>query len=74
MKRPTTAITRRPRRASAAVARTPKQAAIQLTRIEFDISRLEMGIQQASQRIALYQEEFEDKQRQKARLLAILKD
>ena len=73
MKRPVTAMTRRPRRASAAVARTPKQAAIQLTRIEFDINRLETGIQQASQRIALYEEEFRDKLRQKARLLEILK-
>lgn len=72
MKRPVTTIPRSPRRASSALARSRKEAAIQLTRIEFDISRLEMGMQQARQRVAVYREEVEDKLRQKARLLDIL--
>ena len=65
---------RRPRQASVATARTRKEAAIHLVRLEFDMSRLEMGIEQAQLRAERYGEELEMRRQQRAALLSILKD
>lgn len=52
MNRPNSISVRRPKTAGAGIARTHKEAAIQLVRLEFDISRLEQAIRQADQRAA----------------------
>lgn len=58
MKRPVTTAPKRPRAASAAVARTPKAAAMRLVRLEFDAARLEMCLSQAEERAATYRSEL----------------
>lgn len=65
---------RRPRSSSGAVARTKKEAAIQLVRLEFDMSRLQMGIEQTDQRRSVYSAELDEKKRQRGALLALLND
>lgn len=74
MKRPHNHIPSRPRQASCATARTAKEAAIHLVRLEFDASRLEMGISQAERRAATYRAELHQNRQQRDVLLNILKD
>ncbi|ARE42200.1 hypothetical protein RGUI_4059 [Rhodovulum sp. P5] len=61
------------RQTSTAVARTRKEAAIHLVRVEFDMNRLEMGIDQAQERVTRYAEELRQRQRERDTLLNILK-
>ncbi len=72
MKRPVTTMQKRPRGFSGMSARSRKEAAIHLVRLEFDLSRLELGAAQADQRSAAYRAEIEDKTKQRAALIAIL--
>lgn len=72
MKRPKTSIPHRPQSTSRRVARTAKDAAINLVRIEFDVSRLSMGIEQAKNRIDVYSTELDQKLRERARLLELV--
>jgi len=72
MKRPKTQTLRRPRMASARIARTPKEAAIDLVRLEFDAERLRMGVEQAENRAHAYQIELDRNQAQRAVLLSLL--
>jgi hypothetical protein len=72
MKRPKTQMPKRPRMASNAVAKTPKEAAIGLVRLEFDAARLQMGIDQAQDRADGYLHELNRNQEQRQALLNIL--
>ncbi len=72
MNRPKTKTLRRPRMASARVAKTPKEAAIDLVRLEFDAERLRMGITQALGRAQSFQAELDLNQSQRARLIGLL--
>jgi hypothetical protein len=72
MKRPKTQTLRRPRMASARIAQTPKEAAIDLVRLEFDAERLRMGVEQAVNRANSYQIELDRNQAQRAILLNLL--
>lgn len=72
MKRPKVQMPRRPSMAPATVARSPKEAAIHLVRLEFDAARLEMGIEQAQNRAEGYKHELERNQSQRSALLDIL--
>lgn len=74
MKRPATPMPKRPRMASAAVARTPKEAAMRLVRLEFDAARLRMGLAQADQRAEAYRSELAQNEEQRRLLLDILND
>ncbi|MCK0094105.1 hypothetical protein MWU60_00865 [Yoonia sp. F2084L] len=72
MKRPKTQMPKRPRMASSASARTPKDAAINLVRLEFDAARLQMGIDQANNRAESYQQELSRNTDQRKILMGIL--
>lgn len=72
MKRPKTQMPKRPRMASSAVARTPRDAAIKLVRLEFDAARLQMGINQAQDRAESYQHELQRNDAQRKMMLEIL--
>ncbi|MEL6685913.1 MAG: hypothetical protein AAFN63_04050 [Pseudomonadota bacterium] len=72
MKRPKTQMPKRPRMATSAVARTPKDAAIKLVRLEFDAARLQMGIDQAQDRAACYQQELNRNAEQRQMMMDIL--
>ena len=58
--------------ASARIAQTPKEAAIDLVRLEFDAERLRMGVDQATNRAHSYQIELNRNQAQRAILLNLL--
>ncbi|MEL6620753.1 MAG: hypothetical protein AAFP16_17900 [Pseudomonadota bacterium] len=58
--------------ASSATARTSKEAAINLVRLEFDAARLEMGITQATNRAEAYQSELQRNVEERRKLLGIL--
>lgn len=72
MNRPKTRTLRRPRMAAGRVAKTPKEAAIDLVRLEFDAERLRMGIDQALGRAQGFQAELDQNEAQRARLLSLL--
>lgn len=72
MKRPKTQMPKRPRMASSATARSSKEAAISLVRLEFDASRLEMGIAQAQSRVDAYQIELNRNIAERQQLLQTL--
>lgn len=72
MKRPKTCMPKRPRTASASVARTSKEAAIRLVRLEFDAARLEMGIAQARDREGTYSAELARNEEQRRALLNVI--
>lgn len=74
MKRAKTQMPKRPRMSSSAVARTPKEAAINLVRLEFDAARLQMGIEQAQNRAESYLHELSRNQEQRKALLTILNE
>lgn len=71
MKRPKTSMPKRPRMSSNAAAKNPKEAAISLVRLEFDAARLQMGIRQAKDRTATYEEELKRNSAQKKKLLQL---
>lgn len=73
MKRPHCHMPKHPRQVSSATARSPKEAAIHLVRLEFDAARLEMGITQAESRAATYRDELRHNRQQRQLLLNILK-
>lgn len=72
MKRP--AITPMPRaaRASGMSARTAKEAAIHLVRLEFDRSRIEFGLRQAELQAERLRQEAAVIERRRSALLAVL--
>ncbi|ETX29351.1 hypothetical protein [Roseivivax isoporae] len=72
MNRPISALPKRPARGTARTARTRKDAAIHLVRLEFDIGRLADGIAQVERRRDLYAAELAVKTRERSRLLGIL--
>ncbi|MEM9342709.1 MAG: hypothetical protein AAGA87_06660 [Pseudomonadota bacterium] len=72
MKRPNTIVPKRPRSMSSAVVKSRKEAAIHLVRLEFDLSRLELGAKQAQQRLIACEEEISEKRRQRTALLSQL--
>ncbi|MDG4648425.1 hypothetical protein P6F26_08205 [Roseibacterium sp. SDUM158017] len=72
MKRPKIAMTRSPRAARAGVARNRKEAAIQLVRLEFDMSRLRRAIEAAERRSAADRCDYDEKDRQRRSLMRIL--
>lgn len=73
MKRPTVKMPRRPRSMSGAVARSRKEAAIQLVRVEFDAARLDLAIGQAEQRAEAHRQEAALLAQRRRRLLAGLR-
>lgn len=72
MHRPRTAPMRRPATLSGLAARTPKEAAVHLVRLEFDRSRVEAGLRAAERRAALYRAEGMTIERRRRKLLEIL--
>jgi len=72
MKRPFIAIPKAPRAARSGVARNRKDAAIQLVRLEFDMSRLQRAIDLAERRSAADRQSFVEKDRQRRSLMKIL--
>jgi len=72
MNRPKTQTLRRPRMASARVAKTAKDAAIDLVRLEFDAERLRMGVEQAQTRVAGYQIELNRNRAERSVLIKML--
>lgn len=73
MKRPNVKMPPRPRSMSGAVARSRKEAAIQLVRVEFDAARLDLAIDQAEQRAETHRRERELVLQRRRRLLAGLR-
>ena len=73
MKRPQTNTPRRPRSMAGAIARNRKEAAMQMVRLEFEASRLELALSQAESRAATYTRELDELTRRRGRLLATLK-
>ncbi len=74
MKRPATTTPRRARSTSGAVARSRKEAAIQLVRLEFDLSRVDMAIAQAEQRAETYRAERKALSARRQTLVQMLQD
>lgn len=72
MQRPKTFPMRRPVQVSGLSARTPKEAAIHLVRLEFDRSRIDRGIAQSEQRLAVYHDERRAVERRRRALLELL--
>lgn len=72
MKRSKTCMPKRPRMASSGTARTSKDAAISLVRLEFDAARLEMGISQARDRAKTYESELKRNKAERKQLLQAL--
>lgn len=74
MKQLRAATLRRPKSISSGTVRTKKDAAIQLVRLEFDISRLENAIDLAVSRAEQHRAELAMQTTQRDKLLAILQD
>lgn len=74
MKQVNTSVPRRPSQNAASLARSPKDAAVKLVRLEFDRSRLERGIALAEQRAAAYRAEASQIEVQRQSLLKILNE
>lgn len=74
MKRPKTKTIRRPPLTSSRVAHTPKEAAIDLVRLEFDAERLRLGIAQAEDRLRAYKTELDRIADKRARLTQLIKE
>ena len=72
MNRPSTQTLRRPRKASARLAKTAKDAAIDLVRLEFDADRLRMGVEQSQTRADSYQTELDRNLAQRSFLITVL--
>jgi hypothetical protein len=63
---------RRAAKLSGLAARTPKEAAVQLVRVEFDRARIAFGIRQAEERAARFRAEGAALDRRRSALLAVL--
>lgn len=74
MNRPRIKTAKRPLSTSGAVARTRKEAAMQLVRIEFDASRLEMAAEQAEERAETHRQELAQLEQRRAAIIAKLND
>jgi hypothetical protein len=74
MKRPKTQTLRRVPLTSSRVAHTPKEAAIDLVRLEFDAERLRLGIEQAENRLRAYQTELDRIAHKRTRLSQLIKE
>jgi hypothetical protein len=72
MKRPRAAIPRSAQAARSGLARDRKEAAIQLVRLEFDLSRLRRAIDEAERRCGSDRSDYRDKERKRQTLLKIL--
>jgi hypothetical protein len=72
MKRPLMATPRTPGTARIGVPRSRKDAAIQLVRLEFDMSRLRRAIDQSERRSASDRAVYADKERQRQSLMRVL--
>lgn len=73
MKRPRSVLPRSTPQIAQPVAQNRREAAIQLVRLEFDMSRIELGIAQARDRLDRHAEELAQRRRRRAALLDILK-
>ena len=73
MKRPRVTMPKRPRSVSGAVARSKKEASIQLVRVEFEAARLELAIDQADVRAQTHRDELALLEARRRTLLAQLK-
>jgi hypothetical protein len=58
--------------ASARVAKTAKEAAIDLVRLEFDAERLRMGVEQAQNRMESYQNELHQNRAKRSVLIKLM--
>ena len=72
MRRPKTIPMPRPVLMSGLSARTPKEAAVHLVRLEFDRSRIAFGLCEAERRAASYRAEGAKIDKRRRALLAIL--
>ena len=72
MQRPKTTPMRRAAKLSGLAARTPKQAAVQLVRVEFDRARIAFGIREAEARAERFRAEGAALERRRGALLAVL--
>ena len=72
MKRPKSAVPKTTQRARAGAAGSRKDAAIQLVRLEFDLSRLQRSIDQAERRSAADRLSYAEKESQRLALMKIL--
>lgn len=72
MRRGKTSDPRRPLAMSGLAARTAKDAAIHLVRLEFDRSRLDRGIAEAEARIARLRRDLDIVERRRATLLDLM--
>ena len=74
MRRAQANMPRRPVSTAGAVAKSRKEAAIQLVRLEFDLNRVETAIAQAEQRARAHRAEREELTRRRDALMARLGD
>ena len=72
MKRLNPPLPRRACRMSAAVARTPKEAALHLVRLEFEAARLDLSLRQTARQTARDTALLQQTAAQRRRLLALL--
>ncbi len=72
MQRPRISSIRRAAKLSGLAARTPKEAAVHLVRLEFDRSRIAFGIREAEDRAERLRAEATALERRKRALLAVL--
>jgi hypothetical protein len=74
MNRPNSISVNRPKAASTGSARSRKDAAIQLVRLEFDINRLERAVSQADQRASQARAELSRQMAEREKLMTRLRD
>ncbi|MEM1273970.1 MAG: hypothetical protein AAGF88_09135 [Pseudomonadota bacterium] len=72
MKRPECTMPKRPSSAAGAIARNRKQAAIQMVRLEFEASRLELATAQAEARAAIHKRDLANLSARRQRLISAL--
>lgn len=72
MLRPKTSPMRCAAKLSGLAARTSKEAAVQLVRVEFDRARIAFGIRQAEERAERFRAEGAALERRRAALLAVI--
>lgn len=72
MQRPMVKTLKRPQNTTKRTIRSSKEAAIELVRIEFEVSRLSLGIKQAEDRILTYNSELTQRLAQRRKLLNLL--
>jgi hypothetical protein len=74
MRKPATALHRRPPAVARRAARTRAEAAVDLVRVEFDAARLEREIAQLDRRSTLARQALEDGRRRARALVTRLSD